>query len=56
MGGEWPHPVAFRPCFSPVELSGLSPARAPDLCRDGGRQKKGEFLTVLFLCDSANAA
>ncbi|RJW43827.1 hypothetical protein DXB25_23760 [Lachnospiraceae bacterium OM02-31] len=56
MGVEWPHPAAFRPCFSPVGLSGLSPARAPALCRDGDRQKKEEFLTVLFLCSSANAA
>ena len=56
MGVEWPHPAAFRPCFSPVGLSVLSPARAPALCRDGDRQKKEEFLTVLFLCSSANAA
>ena len=55
MGVEWPHPAAFRPCFSPVGLAGLSPAcvRAPDLCRDGGRQKKGgvsNCFVPMLLC------
>ncbi len=51
-GRLWPHPVAFRPCFSPVELSGLSPAGRLISVGTAADKKGGvsNCFVPMFLC------